>query len=176
MDISKITSEAIEGIFTIFSVLIVIRIGLIIGTVALITWVVKLVWNAGSKPKQTKRQKHSNDWLEEAQYRQHRRNEYNDPPIKSHQKRNNGYSTGNTKWYPTGWSYNEDKGLWEPPDYLKTESDDKWEWDPEKRIWIDTEKKRRKERYEQFRRESGKGPTYEEWKAAREAEQGSGGA
>lgn len=40
-------------------------------------------------------------------------------------------------WYPTGWTYNEAKKLWEPPDYLKTEAKDRWVWDPEKEIWID---------------------------------------
>lgn len=44
------------------------------------------------------------------------------------------------------------------------------EWDEEKAVWIDLDKKRRMERYQQFRKEAGKEPTFEEWKAAREKE------
>ena len=40
-------------------------------------------------------------------------------------------------WYPTGWTYNEAKKLWEPPDFLSAEAKDRWAWDPEKEIWID---------------------------------------
>ena len=40
-------------------------------------------------------------------------------------------------WYPTGWTYNEAKKLWEPPDFLSAEAKDRWAWDPEKEVWID---------------------------------------
>lgn len=40
-------------------------------------------------------------------------------------------------WYPTGWTYNEAKKLWEPPDFLSAEAKDRWVWDPEKEVWID---------------------------------------
>ena len=48
-----------------------------------------------------------------------------------------------SKWYPSGWVFNEETQLWEPPDYLSKESKEKWEWDEEKRIWIDKEKDRK---------------------------------
>lgn len=41
---------------------------------------------------------------------------------------------------PTGWIWNEEKKLWEPPNYLAKESKDRWEWDPEKGIWKDKSK------------------------------------
>ena len=75
------------------------------------------------------------------------------------------------KWYPSGWVFNEETQKWDPPDYLSSQSKEKWAWDVEKQIWIDREKESRKDRYHEFRKSQGKGPTYEEWKAAREAEQ-----
>lgn len=46
----------------------------------------------------------------------------------------------NNPWYPTGWTWNDDKKLWEPPDYLAKESKERWEWDDEKYIWRDKTK------------------------------------
>ena len=39
---------------------------------------------------------------------------------------------GKQKWYPTGWVFNEETQLWEPPDYLRPESKNKWKWDEKK--------------------------------------------
>lgn len=75
------------------------------------------------------------------------------------------------KWYPTGWVFNEETQKWDPPDYLSAESKEKWVWDAKKQVWIDQVKEARLERYHEFRKSQGKGPSYEEWKAAREAEQ-----
>lgn len=72
---------------------------------------------------------------------------------------------------PTGWIYDRDTMKWQPPDYLVEESKKKWRWDPEKQIWIDQEKEARLKRYQEFRKAEGKGPTYEEWKAAKLAAQ-----
>ena len=71
---------------------------------------------------------------------------------------------------PTGWTYDRDTLLWNPPDSLSAEAEKKWRWDPEKQIWIDIEKERRIERHNQWRKEQGKGPTFEEWKKQRLAE------
>lgn len=46
-------------------------------------------------------------------------------------------------WYPTGWTYNEVKKLWEPPDFLVSEARERWVWDPEKEIWIDLYKQKK---------------------------------
>lgn len=46
-------------------------------------------------------------------------------------------------WYPTGWTYNEAKKLWEPPDFLGAEAKDRWVWDPEKEVWIDLYKEKK---------------------------------
>ena len=50
------------------------------------------------------------------------------------------------------------------------EPDENMVWDAEKNRWIDMTQIKRMERYKEYRRSQGKGPTYEEWKAAREAE------
>lgn len=150
----------------------IIGIAIIVGLAALITWVVKKIWNAGKEPKKPAGERYdSSDWLSKAQQRQNKRYEYTDPasrprPQKGAQKREN-----EPNWYPSGWTYNEDTQLWEPPDYIRNESNDKWKWDPEKKIWIDTEKQRRIDRYHEFRAKEGMPPTYEEWKAEREAAQ-----
>lgn len=80
------------------------------------------------------------------------------------------YESKQGKWSPTGWYYDEDAKKWNPPEYLAEESARKWRWNQEKKIWIDQEKENRLRRYQEYRRSQGKGPTYEEWKAAREAE------
>lgn len=80
------------------------------------------------------------------------------------------YQAKHGAWSPTGWVYDRDTMKWDPPEYLEKESREKWRWDDEKRIWIDKDKEFRKERYHQWRKEQGKGPTFEEWKAQRERE------
>lgn len=90
----------------------------------------------------------------------------NKTPKNRHKERN----WNKRKWYPSGWVFNEETQLWEPPDYVSDQSKDKWRWDEKKQIWIDQEKEARQERYHEFRKSQGKEPTYEEWKAAREAE------
>lgn len=75
------------------------------------------------------------------------------------------------KWYPSGWTYNERTGLWDPPDYLSQESEEKWRWDEEKRIWIDKEKEARLKRYQERRAKEGQPPSFEEWKAAQLSKQ-----
>ena len=45
-------------------------------------------------------------------------------------KQHHGRRPGEPKWYSTGWTYNEDTGLWDPPDFVVKESNDRWQWDP----------------------------------------------
>ena len=75
---------------------------------------------------------------------------------------------GNTTTFETGWTYNEKTQLWEPPDYAKKESDKKWKWDSDKKIWVDQEKEKRLAKYKEYHKD--RPPTFEEWKAAREKE------
>ena len=42
---------------------------------------------------------------------------------------------------PTGWFWDEEKGLWIPPNQLSEESKRRWSWDGEKRIWKDNDKR-----------------------------------
>ena len=75
---------------------------------------------------------------------------------------------------PTGWTYDRDKLKWEPPKELMEESARKWRWDPDKQIWIDQEKEARKQRYQEYWKDKRTEPTYEEWRAAKLAEQKKG--
>lgn len=77
------------------------------------------------------------------------------------------YQARHGEWSPTGWVYDRDTKKWDPPDYLSKESDEKWRWNEEKGIWIDTQKEKRQEKHKQWRREQGKEPSYEEWKKAK---------
>lgn len=85
------------------------------------------------------RWKNNKNWLEEEQKKQNARFEY----LNSHLQ-------------------------WEPPDFVKKESDKKWKWDPDKKIWVDQEKEERLAKYREYHKD--RPPTFEEWKAAREKE------
>ena len=121
------------------------------------------------------RWKNNKSWLEEEQKKQNARFEYLNSHLQSSTRnkkhKNDGYQ-GNfkkkTRWYPTGWTFNEKTQLWEPPDYAKRESDRKWRWDPDKKIWVDQEKEERLAKYREYHKD--RPPTFEEWKAAREKE------
>lgn len=161
-------AEGIEAAFSLIAFAFIIRLAILIGTAALITWVVKLVWNGGRKNKKTK---HSDDWLYNAQNRQNMTYEYSDPVIHHNNTKSKKKSTWkNPQWTPSGWVYNEKTGrwngpdylqkngrkmsptgwtfneetqLWEPPESIQRESAQRWEWDEEKKIWVDRDKKRR---------------------------------
>lgn len=127
-------TQLFAGIFKMLGALFALAVatGLIwlILVTAIITWVVKKVWYAGSdkKEKKRKRQEESDDWLTRAQARQETRFENASPPVtytreraQNVRKRGRKYTAANEgkTWYPTGWTLNENTGLWEPPDYLK---------------------------------------------------------
>lgn len=170
MILTNTTNQIVGNAILSLILLWLIGVGILLGTVALITWVIKKVWNAGKEPKKPAGERYdSSDWLSKAQQRQNKRYEYTDPasrprPQKGAQKREN-----EPNWYPSGWTWNEEKQLWEPPDFLNKESAKKWTWDSSKQIWVDEEKERRLERYRKYH--EGREPTFEEWKAQREKEQ-----
>lgn len=144
-------SAGLNAMVTLAFYALLVRILIILGVVALITWVVKKVWNAGSvqKPKTHKRKAYNqwtNDWMQNAQARQNNRYEYNDPI----QFQKEG------KWSPTGWYWDDKKGKWIPPDYMNSKSNTNIrepltpeERELAKQIHIDRSQ-----------------PSYEEWKAA----------
>ena len=67
----------------------------------------------------------SNDWLTRAQAKQEIRFQNASPPLlpkKQPQKKKHRFpwqKEPGRDWYPTGWTFNHETGLWEPPDYLK---------------------------------------------------------
>lgn len=69
----------------------------------------------------------SEDWLTRAQAKQEIRFQNSLPPLLSNQKLQKKRKRlfkrkgeGET-WYPSGWTLNQETGLWEPPDYIKKE-------------------------------------------------------
>lgn len=102
----------------LFIVILAISLGIFAVFVAVTTITIKRAWFS-SRKKKTYRHKQIYE-------------------IRTNHQNKNG------KFYsPTGWTFNEETKLWEPPDYLIKQSKEKWEWDEEKRIWIDKEKDRK---------------------------------
>ena len=168
---TDVIAEFLGSLLSLGFVIFVLGIGTMIGMVALITWVVKKVWNAGSGNKKARARKnnHQNeDWLSRAKRKEDTKFDYLNSHIGSDRGGYAGSPKTCVKWYPTGWTYNDKTGKWDPPDYIKKESKDKWRWDASKGIWIDQEKEERLEKYRKYH--EGQPPTFEEWKAAREKE------
>lgn len=67
----------------------------------------------------------SSDWLTRAQAKQEIRFQNASPPLlpkKQPEKKKIRFpwqKVPGEDWYPTGWTFNHETGLWEPPDYLK---------------------------------------------------------
>lgn len=112
-------------------------------------WILKKIWKLLTGQEAHKDLTHSDDWLTRAQARQEIRFQNAAPPSQPRtqyqketkiQKRSKA-SQKEPKWYPTGWTFNEETQLWDPPDYLSKQSKEKWEWDEKRRIWVDRKKK-----------------------------------
>lgn len=120
---------------------------------AIIYYVVKAYkQNLIHKKKNKQHDQWTNDWVYNASARQNNRYEYSDPT----------WPKDEIKWSPTGWYWDEKKEKWISPDYANAKENTSMPEfrSPEKR-----------ERHQQWRKEEGKGPTYEEWKATRLKEQ-----
>lgn len=135
--IDEVMTEAIggflQGIFSLMAISWIIGLLMLVGVVALLTWVVKKVWNAGNnKPKVHKPEAHNQwteDWMQNANARQQNRYEYSDPQW----TRNNG------KWSPSGWYFDEQKQKWVAPDYVDSSRNTRWEWNERAKMWVDPE-------------------------------------
>lgn len=84
------------------------------------------------------------------------------------------YQARHGEWSPTGWVYDRETQKWNPPEYLVEEAARKWRWDEEKSIWIDQDKEAHREHYREYWKDKRTEPTYEEWRAAKLAEQKKG--
>ena len=129
---TQLFTELFKLIGVIFAFAVATGLIWLVIVAAIVTWVVKKVWYAGSnkKEKKNKQANDSDDWLTWAQERQEVRFRNASPPIINTQvkaqktrkrkpkKRYNQADEGRT-WYPTGWTLNENTGKWDPPDYLK---------------------------------------------------------
>lgn len=137
-----------------------VGIVIIAGCLAMIyKWIEKKILSIAANKAYERKQKKYEELISSKTKESEATNEPEQPSI---------YQAQHGEWSPTGWVYDRDTKKWDPPDYLSKESEEKWRWNEEKRIWIDTEKEKRQEKHKQWRQEEGKGPTYEEWKAQRE--------
>ena len=99
------------------------------------------IWGILTGKRRRKNPLESNDWLTRAQARQEIRFENSLPPVLPKQKpRKLRKQKKDATWYPSGWTLNQETGMWEPPDYLSRQSKKRWKWDEDKRIWIDKTK------------------------------------
>ena len=116
--------------------------------------------------------KYATEYEENERYSKVTHNPTNDKTnsYKEPKTREPAYQARHGEWSPTGWVYDRDTQKWNPPEYLVEESRQKWRWNEEKQIWVDQDKEKRLQRYHEYRKSQGREPTYEEWKAAREAE------
>lgn len=137
-----------------------IGIVIIAGCLAMIyKWIEKKILSIAATKAYERKQKKYEELISSKTKESESTNESDQPSI---------YQAQHGEWSPTGWVYDRDTKKWDPPDYLSKESEEKWRWNEEKRIWIDTEKEKRQEKHKQWRQEEGKGPTFEEWKAERQ--------
>ena len=151
----NMTEEQLTNIIAwVILILILILIVKIIGGIfRFIKWILKSIWSLITG-KHTQDLTQSDDWLIRAQARQEIRFQNALPPIQRTQKPNKRVSTKKNitkkfeteKGYfsPTGWYFDKEKGEWIPPDYLVKEAKDRWEWDDQKKIWIEKRKTRKK--------------------------------
>ena len=137
-----ILSLTVLILFVMFVVFVTKTIFRIIG------WILKQIWYALTGKKRYKDPTQSDDWLVRAQARQEIRFQNASPPLLSEtkskkgtvQQQRNKTPKHEPKWYPSGWVFNEETQLWDPPDYLCKESKEKWEWDEQRQIWIERQK------------------------------------
>ena len=123
-------ADVVSGILGLMSIGWVAHILNVLMMAAAITWVVKLVWYSGKNRKERKK---ATVYKQGSATVHKRANKKKSKPPKN--------VTVYGIFSPTGWWYDEKKGEWIAPDYLKTQARDQWEWDEEKRIWIDKYKK-----------------------------------
>lgn len=111
--------------------------------ILIIWYIAKTIFGLGNRRRNRKK---NEDWLYKAQKRQQVRMDNSLPPLapeyKPHKKTLKEKRNERKGRSPTGWYFNEESGLWEPPANLKKESKDRWEWDENKRIWVDKYKKK----------------------------------
>lgn len=104
-------------------IIIVIILWVVRSIIRMIFRIIKGIWHlfAGKRADPTQ----SNDWLTRAQAKQEIRFKNSLPPLLPQQKpakkkRKMSWKNKEEKtWYPTGWTLNQETGLWEPPDYMK---------------------------------------------------------
>lgn len=145
MGVIIIDEKAFATLIIILAILFLIRT-----IFRFINCILKSIWSLFRGKSKRKNLLESDDWLTRAQARQEIRFENSLPPMSPKQtpQRRNEKCKKDVTRYPSGWTLNQETGLWEPPDYISPKSEQpeqkseiRWKWIPEKNIWIDTHKK-----------------------------------
>lgn len=102
---------------------IVVILWILRGIVRFLIRLLKGIWNLLFYRGKERDPLHSDNWLTRAQAKQEIRFQNALPPLLPKQqpkkkKRFKRKGEGET-WYPSGWTLNQETGLWEPPDYMK---------------------------------------------------------
>lgn len=112
---------------TLIIILVILGILFLIRTVfCFIKWILSSICRLFiGKPKR-KNPLESDNWLTRAQARQKIRFENSLPPITPKQKprKHRKHCKKDITRYPSGWTLNQETGMWEPPDYLIKQSND----------------------------------------------------
>ena len=113
--ITNAIADGLQAAATLVAISWIIGLGILILTVAIITWVVKLVWNAGSNRKYKRQQRN-------LQIRQREWDTwYSEQAKRTNQVTNQaqGYVKNGVLYSPTGWRWDEEAKLWVPPEKTK---------------------------------------------------------
>lgn len=124
---------------------------LLVGIVALLTWVVKTVWNAGNSDKQ------------EHQYAGSRGASTEYRPSKE-----------DMKWSPTGWYWDDKKEKWIPPDYKDAQANTSMPTHEESKKWVYNESARMfvdAEQMDPIKNRAAYERTRQKWQEYKEAEE-----
>ena len=139
---SEAMGQALGGLMTLIVILWIFGILVLVAVVALITWVVKKVWHAGENREYKRQQK---EWARAQRQWSKKQNRTEWDNFRKYGTPSNAdfrpTSKPNSGMSPTGWFWDEEKGLWIPPNQLSEESKRRWSWDGEKRIWKDNDRR-----------------------------------
>lgn len=145
------TIEAAFGYTLMYAAFIwLFKLAVVVGVAALIVWIAKKIWYAGSRNNTQNTQ-------------QHARSEYKP-------------SADDMKWSPTGWYWDEKKQKWVSPDYEKSQAktnsveneEKKWVYNEMARMFVDAEQTDPAKNRAAYERTRQKWQAYKEEEEAKE--------
>lgn len=123
--LEKLTQNKNFYIYLIIFLIIWLAIIIVKAVFKTIKWIIKTIFSVFTGNTNNFDPLQSDDWLTRAQAKQEIRFKNSLPPLlpkqqpKKKKKRLFKRKGEGETWYPSGWTLNEETGLWEPPDYMK---------------------------------------------------------